>query len=69
MEQRSKPTIKRMLKRMANQIRGMLNEFRRFANGLGSKKKCYICGKTFDHFTKYRKGSKGLNEFRKRLTS
>lgn len=34
-----------------------------FINGLGSKRKCYICGNTFNTFTKFRGGSKGKSQF------
>lgn len=36
-------------------------------NGLGNKRKCYICGRTFNYFTKFRGGSRNRNEFRQRL--
>lgn len=39
----------------------------RLVNGLGTKRKCYICGKTFNYFTKYRGGSKSRSQFRKKL--
>jgi SAM-dependent methyltransferase len=32
-------------------------------NILGSRKKCYICGKTFSHFKKYKRGSRDVSEF------
>lgn len=34
-----------------------------FVNGLGSSKQCYICGKTFHHFKKYRGGTKMLSSW------
>ena len=36
-------------------------------NNMSSKRKCYICGKTFCRFTKYRGGSKNIPQFRKKL--
>lgn len=45
----------------------ILNKIRRITNGHGSKKECYICGKTFNYFTKFRGGSKGKSQFRKKL--
>lgn len=38
-----------------------------FFNSLGSKRKCYVCGKTFNHFYRYKKGIKGVPEFRLKL--
>ena len=54
----------RMIKWILDSI---LNKIRRITNGIGNKRKCYICGRTFSYFTKYMRGSKSLSEFRKRL--
>jgi SAM-dependent methyltransferase len=56
-----------ILKRLRKILRKILKAIRRFSNGLGSKRKCYICGKTFSYFTKYRGGSKGESDFRKQI--
>ena len=45
----------------------MINKISRISNGIGSKKKCYICNRTFFHFTKFKGGSKRKSEFHKRL--
>lgn len=45
----------------------VINKISRISNGIGSKKECYICNRTFNHFTKFRGGSKRKSEFRKRL--
>lgn len=39
----------------------------RYINRLGRKRKCYICGKTFGHFTKYRNGTRKIPDFLRRL--
>ncbi len=36
-------------------------------NGLGKSRECYICGKTFNRFTKLKGGSKNRPKFRKML--
>jgi SAM-dependent methyltransferase len=53
-------TLKITLKRLINWIRRILNSF-------GNDKICYICKRTFNHFTKYGDGTKGIPEFHKRL--
>jgi hypothetical protein len=45
----------------------IINEIRQISNGIGRKKQCYICNRTFNHFTKFRGGSKRRSEFLKRL--
>ena len=40
----------------------VLGGVRRGFNGLGKKRQCYVCGKTFGHFTKYR-SRKDISEF------
>ncbi len=48
----------------------ILNDIRFFTNtkfNIGNKKQCYICKKRFRYFGKYRKGTKGLNDFVKNL--
>ncbi len=47
----------------------ILMEIKKVVNGLGAKRKCYICGKTFNNFTKFRGGSKNKSQFRKRINS
>jgi SAM-dependent methyltransferase len=54
----------RMIVRMVKQI---IIKIKKFTNGLGSKRKCYICGKTFSYFTNFKKGAKGSSEFLKKL--
>lgn len=59
---------KRIILRMTRIILvKMLNKVRRITNGLGSKRECYICGRTFNYFTKYRGQSRKVSEFRKKL--
>lgn len=36
-------------------------------NMFSSRKKCYICNRTFKYFEKYKSGSKSIPEFRKKL--
>ena len=36
-------------------------------NRLGKKRQCYVCGKRFNHFTKYGEGRKKIPEFRLKL--
>jgi SAM-dependent methyltransferase len=50
-----------------NILRRLINKSRRITNSFGNDRKCYICNRTFSHFTKFRGGSKGIPEFRKRL--
>jgi SAM-dependent methyltransferase len=45
----------------------MIKKISRISNGIGRKKQCYICNRTFNHFTKFRGGSKRRSEFLKRL--
>jgi SAM-dependent methyltransferase len=45
-------------------IRGRV---RRFLNGLGRRKECYVCGRTFHHFTRYRNGRGKGSEFLEKL--
>lgn len=52
------------MKRIYRKIRRILSKS---INRIGNKKECYICGQKFFYFTKYRNGSKGLSDFRKRL--
>lgn len=59
-----KIAVLRMTKRIFIKIS---MKIRRVVNRLGSEKKCYICGKTFSYFSKYKEGSKGISEFRKKL--
>jgi len=44
-----------------------INKVKLFVNKNGNKHRCYICGNTFNHFSKYSGGSKNIPEFRKRL--
>ena len=53
-----------LIKRILDKI---LNKIRRITNGFGSKRKCYICGRTFNYFTKFRGGTKQRIELRNRL--
>jgi SAM-dependent methyltransferase len=61
--------IRKQLKRLAvfRMLWDSISIIRRVVNRLGNKRKCYICGKTFSYFTKYRGGSKSKSEFRKKL--
>ncbi len=56
---------------MKSLIKELLKATRRkvamLSNSLGSKKKCYICNRTFYYFTKFGNGSQGMPEFSKRL--
>jgi SAM-dependent methyltransferase len=52
--------IKKNLKKIIFIIRKTTNKF-------GNIKQCYICGRKFNHFTKFRGGSKIKSEFIKRL--
>ena len=45
----------------------VINKISRISNGIESKKECYICNRTFNHFTKFRGGLKTKSEFRKSL--
>jgi hypothetical protein len=36
-------------------------------NGLGSRKRCLVCGRSFHHFTRFGKGAAGRSDFRRRL--
>jgi SAM-dependent methyltransferase len=36
-------------------------------NRPGNERKCYICGRTFNRFTKYHNGTRNMSEFRSRL--
>lgn len=45
----------------------MIYRISRILSGIGSKKQCYICNRTFNHFTKFRGGSKRKSEYLKRL--
>jgi SAM-dependent methyltransferase len=44
-----------------------INGIRFFFNRRGSRKKCYTCQNTFDHFLKYKNGLKDVPEFIRRL--
>ncbi|MCK5655499.1 MAG: methyltransferase domain-containing protein [Candidatus Aureabacteria bacterium] len=57
-------TIKTIINKILNKI---INKIKKILNRFGSKKKCYICNRTFNYFTKYRNGTKGIPEFHKRL--
>jgi SAM-dependent methyltransferase len=63
----TKKILNRFLKKTRRTRDDLLNKTERLVNGLGSSRKCYICGKTFDHFTKFRDGLKGLSNFHKKL--
>lgn len=52
---------------MKNILKKILKYILRTVNGLGSSRKCYICGKTFSYFTKYRGGIKNISEIGKKL--
>jgi len=56
-----------LLRIIVNILRIIKRAVEKTVNGLGSKKKCYICGKTFSYFTKFGKGSQGLSVFQKRI--
>lgn len=43
------------------------NETNKLINSCGDKRTCYVCGRTFNRFTKYQKGSGGKSDFRKQL--
>jgi SAM-dependent methyltransferase len=53
-------TIKAIYRKFKNEINKAISK-------LGNKRCCYICGKKFNSFNKFRNGSKGINEFRKKL--
>ncbi len=58
----------KLVKKLYNKtIRRPYSRITSYANKLGKKKKCYICGNTFDHFLKYHGGNDKIPEFRKRL--
>ena len=62
--------INKLTKKVKKRIKKVLGKraiLVRMLNGIGSKKQCYICNRTFNHFTKFRGGSKRAPEFRKRL--
>lgn len=42
----------------------VLYKTKRFTNGLGSQKKCYVCGRTFTRFTKFKGGTKNQSSYR-----
>lgn len=48
-------------------MRKKLFNIRKFVNGLGNKRKCYICENTFSHFTKFWGGSQNISEFHRKL--
>jgi SAM-dependent methyltransferase len=56
-----------MQKSMKTGIQKIKGGVRRFLNGLGRGKQCYVCGRTFDHFTRYRNGRGTGSEFIERL--
>lgn len=63
-DQARKIALLRNAKRVLDKI---LNTLGKAANGLGSKRQCYICGKTFFRFTRFRGGSKSISEFQKKM--
>lgn len=44
-----------------------IDKIKRISNRFGSNKECYICNTTFNHFTKFRGGSKKLSEYSRML--
>lgn len=52
---------------MKSILENMLKKIARAVNGMGTKNKCYICGKTFNSFTKFREGSKNISPFLKKI--
>ncbi|MFW5887077.1 MAG: methyltransferase domain-containing protein [Bacteroidota bacterium] len=42
-------------------------KFKLILNKLGDKHKCYVCGHSFNYFSKYSGGKKNIPEFRKKL--
>jgi len=63
-EQLRKIAVLRMINRTLDKL---FTNIRRGANKLGGKRKCYICGRTFNHFTKFRGGSKNQSRFHRKL--
>jgi SAM-dependent methyltransferase len=48
---------------MINLLKTIYWFFRKAINSLGTSKKCYICKRTFHHFTEFRGGSKNLSDY------
>jgi len=41
--------------------------FNKMWNKMGNRKKCYVCHNSFRHFTKFKKGARGINNFLRQL--
>ncbi len=55
-----KKTYRFFIKRPVGKIKLIFNK-------IGKKRKCYVCGNTFNYFSKYGGGTKNIPEFHKRL--
>lgn len=55
---------------MKNELKKTYRKIRQIKNtklNFGNKKQCYVCKNKFNHFGKYRNGSKSINEYLKNL--
>ncbi len=58
-----KSTLKKVYKRYFKGTVLAAKQIKNTKFNIGNKKQCYVCKKKFNHFGKFRKGSKGLNAF------
>jgi len=60
-----------MIKLIKNVLRFFLKkpyvQLKKTFNSIGKKRKCYVCQRTFNHFTKFRGGLKNFSEFLRSL--
>lgn len=59
--------LSRLLGESFQSLKRIYTRIDRVFNRLGNKRKCYICGKTFNRFSKYDAGAENVLEFRRRL--
>jgi len=57
----------KVLRLLRREVGRLLESIRRLMNGMGNKRRCYICGRTFNYFTKFRGGNQQTSDFRKKL--
>jgi len=57
----------KIIKKLSFLVRRPGRVFHLAFNILGNRKKCYICGKTFSHFKKYKRGKRDVSEFLKMM--
>lgn len=63
MKHKLKPIYRKYFKGFVLSIKKIVNT----QLNIGNKKQCYVCKKRFNHFGKFRNGSKGVNEYIRNL--